>query len=175
VDLLQACQGGPPHADLRRLALVRLFERQLLGDARVQAALRWRGDDPDPDVRRVAFLLSLYTREKLLRALRERDPELHRQLAEMESGKLPALPDQPAQRQDEAAQESGAVAAANPAALVAELEGLVQRGLLPAEMLGKLKPLAHQNPLRVQALIDVTVSRIRSTGRQPPQAEEENA
>ncbi len=77
---------GTPHADLRRLALVRLLQRKLLHDPRVQAALRWRGDDADPEVRRVAFLLSLHTREKLLRALRQRDPELDRQLTELESG-----------------------------------------------------------------------------------------
>jgi ParB family chromosome partitioning protein len=76
---------GTPHADLRRWALVRLFERKLLHDPRVQSALRWRGDDPDPEVRRVAFLLSLYTREKLLQALRGRDPELNRQLTELEA------------------------------------------------------------------------------------------
>jgi ParB family chromosome partitioning protein len=75
-----------PHADLRKLALIRLYQRQLLHDPRVQAALRWRGDDPDPEVRRVAFLLSLHTREKLLAALRERDSELNRQLTELETG-----------------------------------------------------------------------------------------
>ena len=74
-----------PHADLRRLALVRLFARKLLHDPRVQSALRRRGDDPDAEVRRVAFLLSLYTREKLLQALRERDAELNRQLTELEA------------------------------------------------------------------------------------------
>ena len=76
---------GTPHADLRRLALVRLFARKLLHDPRVQSALRRRGDDPDAEVRRVAFLLSLYTREKLLQALRERDAELNRQLTELEA------------------------------------------------------------------------------------------
>jgi ParB family chromosome partitioning protein len=76
---------GTPHADLRRLALIRLFERKLLHDSRAQLALRWRGDDPDPEVRRIAFLLSLYTRDRLLRALRERDAELNRQLTELES------------------------------------------------------------------------------------------
>jgi ParB family chromosome partitioning protein len=75
-----------PHADLRRLALLRLFQRGLLQDPRSQAALRWRGDDADGEVRRVAFLLSLYTREKLLTTLRERDAELNRQLTELESG-----------------------------------------------------------------------------------------
>jgi ParB family chromosome partitioning protein len=73
-----------PHADLRRLALLRLLQRGLLHDPRVQAALRWRGEDPDAEVRRVAFLLSLHTRANLLRALRERDPELQRQLGELE-------------------------------------------------------------------------------------------
>ena len=78
---------GTAHADLRRLALIRLFERNLLHDPRVQSALRWRGDDQDPEVRRVAFLLSLFTREKLLRALRDRDPELNRQITELETAK----------------------------------------------------------------------------------------
>jgi ParB family chromosome partitioning protein len=85
---------GVNHADLRRLALIRLYQRGLLGDGRVQAALRWRGDDPDPEVRRVAFLLSLHTREKLLHALRDSDPELKRQLADLESGALPAAQSQ---------------------------------------------------------------------------------
>ncbi len=46
---------GTPHADLRRLALVRLYQRKLLQDQRVQSALRWRGEDQDAEVRRVAF------------------------------------------------------------------------------------------------------------------------
>src|SRR5262249_24761166 len=50
----------------------------------VQAALRWRSEDADADVRRTAFLLSLYTRERLAKALRERDAELDRQLVELE-------------------------------------------------------------------------------------------
>jgi ParB family chromosome partitioning protein len=81
---------GTSHADLRRLALLRLFQRHLLHDPRAQAALRWRGDDPDPEVRRVAFLLSLHTREKLLQALRSRDPELDRQLTELEGASAEA-------------------------------------------------------------------------------------
>ncbi|MBY0228595.1 MAG: HEAT repeat domain-containing protein [Gemmataceae bacterium] len=76
---------GTAHADLRRLALVRLMERKLLHDPRAESALRWRGDDPDPEVRRVAFLLSLHTRGNLLAALRQRDPDLARQLAELEA------------------------------------------------------------------------------------------
>ena len=80
-----------------------LYQRRLLHDPRVQAALRWRGEDPDPEVRRVAFLLSLHTREKLLKALRQRDAELQRQLAELEAGSLPAMQKEgePAEEEDE--------------------------------------------------------------------------
>ena len=73
-----------PHADVRRLALVRLFERKLLGSERVQAALRWRGEDPDAEIRRVAFLFSLVPHPALLGVLRQRDAELDRQLSELE-------------------------------------------------------------------------------------------
>ncbi len=75
---------GAEHADVRRSALLRLHRRGLLGDPGVQAALRRRVEDPDPDVRRVAFLLALQTRKPLLDALRARDPEVQRQLAELE-------------------------------------------------------------------------------------------
>src|SRR5207249_7486053 len=37
------------------------------------------------DVRRTAFLLSLFTRGRLVQTLRTRDPELHRQLVELET------------------------------------------------------------------------------------------
>jgi ParB family chromosome partitioning protein len=167
---------GTPHADMRRTALVRLFERKLLHDPRAQSALRWRGDDPDPEVRRVAFLLSLYTREKLLKALRERDPELQRQLAELESGTLPALKEQPASRQSKTVQAAEAVETANPADLSAQLERLAQQGLLPAEMLDKLKQMTQQNTFRVQALLDVIASQVRTAGgRRGQQAEEEDS
>ena len=56
----------------------------MLGDPAVQSALRRRAEDADPEVRRTAFLLSLHTRERLLEALRSVDPELQRQLAELE-------------------------------------------------------------------------------------------
>jgi ParB family chromosome partitioning protein len=79
------------YADLRRLALLRLYQRKMLQDTNVQAALRWRGEDGDGEVRRVAFLLSVCTRDKLMRTLRERDTELDRQLVELESGNLPAM------------------------------------------------------------------------------------
>ncbi len=73
------------HADLRRLALLRLYKRKLLHDGRVHAALRWRVNDGDAEVRRIAFLLSLHTSDKLLRTLRGKDRELSRQVAELEA------------------------------------------------------------------------------------------
>jgi len=85
------------HADVRRLALIRLFQRRLLGQPRVRSAIRWRTEDADADVRRTAFLLALLTREKLAQALRARDPELDRQLAELETfGQAPAKKDKAA-------------------------------------------------------------------------------
>jgi ParB family transcriptional regulator, chromosome partitioning protein len=73
------------HADVRRAALVRLYRRGLLDEPAVQSALRRRAEDADPEVRRTAFLLSLHTRDRLLQVLRSRDPELQRQLVELES------------------------------------------------------------------------------------------
>jgi len=75
---------GSPHADVRRAALLRLADRGLLGDPAAQSAFRRRAEDPDAEVRRVAFLLALQARPALLRALRLRDPELERQLADLE-------------------------------------------------------------------------------------------
>ncbi|AGA27678.1 HEAT repeat domain-containing protein [Singulisphaera acidiphila] len=72
------------YADVRRLAIIRLFQRGLLQDQGVQTALHRRGEDVDPEVRRTAFLLLLSTRESLLEALRRRDPDLQRQLLELE-------------------------------------------------------------------------------------------
>ncbi|WP_406694960.1 HEAT repeat domain-containing protein [Singulisphaera sp. Ch08] len=80
------------HADVRRLAIVRLFQRGMLKDQGVQTALRRRGEDEDPEVRRTAFLLSLYTREPLLEALRRRDPDLQRQLLELEGASAEVEP-----------------------------------------------------------------------------------
>ncbi len=74
------------HADLRRLALVRLYQRKLLELPAVQGALRWRGEDRDSGVRQTAFLVSLHTRPALVTPLRARDEQLHRQVAELEAG-----------------------------------------------------------------------------------------
>jgi ParB family chromosome partitioning protein len=136
---------GSSHADLRRLALVRLFQRGLLHDLRAQAALRWRGDDGDPEVRRVAFLLSLHTREKLLRALRERDPELERQLTELASGTLPKMQEAAAGNKGSKAKSEVPAGAADlagmtdPAAIVTRVEELMQQGALPPQLAGMLE------------------------------------
>jgi len=70
-------------ADVRRLALVRFFQRKLLGEPEVQAALRRHQGDDDADVRRAAFLVALTARPALAEALRARDRDLHRQLWEL--------------------------------------------------------------------------------------------
>jgi ParB family chromosome partitioning protein len=72
-------------ADVRRLALVRFFQRKLLDEAEVQSALRRHEGDADADVRRAAFLVSLTTRPALVEALRARDKDLHRQIWELET------------------------------------------------------------------------------------------
>lgn len=70
-------------ADIRRLVLVRFFQRKLLGDAEVLSAVRRSQGDADPDVRRAAFLVAVMSRPALADALRARDRELHRQLWEL--------------------------------------------------------------------------------------------
>jgi ParB family chromosome partitioning protein len=148
---LVALRSG--YADLRRLALLRLYQRKLVHDLRVQAALRWRGEDPDPEVRRLAFLLSLYTRERLLNALRERDAELNRQLTELESGSLKVATeetsaDSSAEESPEEPSEAEATAAvAAPAAgptdllrtLRSRFDSLVQSGLVAPQMVDYLR------------------------------------
>src|SRR6185503_14360412 len=77
--------------DIRRLALVRCFQRKLLDAPAVLSALRRHGGDPDADVRRAAFLVSVMTRPALAEALRARDKDLQRQLTELETfGQKPA-------------------------------------------------------------------------------------
>jgi ParB family chromosome partitioning protein len=70
-------------ADIRRLALVRFYQRKLLADGEVISALRRHQGDPDADVRRAAFLVAVMSRPALTDALRARDRDLHRQLWEL--------------------------------------------------------------------------------------------
>lgn len=92
---LIASQAG--QVETRRLALVRAMQRGLLDDARIAGVLRRRGEDPDADVRHTAFLVSLLSREKLAKALRERDKDLHRQLFELETFAIEPKPGAAAQ------------------------------------------------------------------------------
>jgi ParB family chromosome partitioning protein len=76
---------GSKHADVRRLALLRLYRRGLLESGGVGPALGRRLEDEDAEVRRVAFLLAVCTRERLIKALRGLDTELDRQFVELET------------------------------------------------------------------------------------------
>ena len=72
--------------DIRRLSLVRLYQRkQLLAVPQVRTALRRHEDDKDASVRQMAFLVSLMSESSLAEALRARDKDLHRQLWELET------------------------------------------------------------------------------------------
>jgi ParB family chromosome partitioning protein len=144
------------HADLRRLALIRLYQRKLLQDAGVQAALRWRGEDGDPEVRRVAFLLSLHTRDRLLKALRGRDPELDRQVVELESGALPAMEEKPGEPAPPPVQAvpaaAGSPAPAHVNALISHLERLAGQMKWPPQLLEQLKKMAQSGVMLRQIL-----------------------
>ena len=81
---------GSKHGDVRAAALARFYERKLLDDPRVRSAVRRRLEDDDPGVRRVAFLVSVLARFGLANYLRRADPELHRQLNELQGTDTPA-------------------------------------------------------------------------------------
>ncbi|MCB9636121.1 MAG: HEAT repeat domain-containing protein, partial [Sandaracinus sp.] len=71
--------------DVRRAALVRLFERGLLTAAGVGVLLRRHVDDPDANVRAMAFLVSVASQPPLAEALRAVDEDLDRRLTELET------------------------------------------------------------------------------------------
>lgn len=75
-------------ADVRGTALIRLFQRNMLGDALVRSTLRRHLEDTDAGVRRQAFLVTLLSQNKLATAIRTRDKEIHRQLFELETHTL---------------------------------------------------------------------------------------
>jgi ParB family chromosome partitioning protein len=78
------------YGDVRAAALTRFSERRLLDDPRVRSAVRRRLEDGDPGVRRVAFLVSVLARFNLANYLRRADPDLHRQLNELQGADKPA-------------------------------------------------------------------------------------
>ncbi|MEO9068315.1 MAG: HEAT repeat domain-containing protein, partial [Caldimonas sp.] len=75
--------------DIRRTALVRFYQRDMLDTAEVQAALRRFSADADASVRQAAFLVSLLATPKLAAALRFRDKQVHRLLHDIESAPDP--------------------------------------------------------------------------------------
>ncbi|QJW99535.1 HEAT repeat domain-containing protein [Frigoriglobus tundricola] len=74
------------YGDIRVAALTLTYERRLLDETAVQSAIRRRLEDADAGVRKVAFLLSVLSKGHLATVLRASDPELHRQLNEIEAG-----------------------------------------------------------------------------------------
>jgi ParB family transcriptional regulator, chromosome partitioning protein len=72
-------------ADARSLALVRMFQRKMLADRRVEAAIRRAGEDADAVVRQHAFMVGLLSKERLAAVLRFREVGIHRQLHNLES------------------------------------------------------------------------------------------
>ena len=86
-------------ADIRKAAMIRCFQLGLLGDMRVEAALRRMCEDHDANLRLNAYLITLLRRPTLAKALRSRDEVIHRQLFDIENygksyekGKEPELP-----------------------------------------------------------------------------------
>jgi ParB family chromosome partitioning protein len=72
-------------ADSRRIGLIRLMQRKLLGDADAAAGIRRKIEDADADVRKTACLLLVLSSKKLADAIRERDDDINRQLSDLES------------------------------------------------------------------------------------------
>ena len=77
------------HGDVRAASLLRSKERWLLDDPAVQSAIRRRLEDADAGVRKVAFLLSVLSKDQLAAVLRASDTELNRQLNELEKAEKP--------------------------------------------------------------------------------------
>jgi len=89
---LQALQSR--YADLQRAAMIRLFQRGLLGVTEVKRAIALLQDHTDALVRHTAFLVSILSQGKLSKILKVREKDLARQLQELEDFEL--LAKQPA-------------------------------------------------------------------------------
>ncbi len=91
---ITALRAGKP--DIRKLAIIRTWQRELIDHPDVRSALRRYGADDDAEVRRTAFLVSLYRRPRVADAMRARDEQIHRKLHEIETapelGQKPADP-----------------------------------------------------------------------------------
>ncbi len=81
---------GSKYGDVRAGALARFYERRVLDDPRVRSGRPRRLEGADAGVRRVAFLVSVLARFNLANYLRRADPDLHRQLNELQGSDKPA-------------------------------------------------------------------------------------
>ena len=103
---LQALQSR--YADLQRAALIRLFQRKMLDDINVKRAILLAQDHADAQLRHTAFLVSVLSQKTLAQALKTREPDLARQLQELEDFELLADAETPqAESEIKAPSESG--------------------------------------------------------------------
>lgn len=94
LSLLEGVYGDSPKAslqalsvaqpDLQRAALIRLYQRHLLQDMEVQRALLLAQSDNDANLRHTAFLVAILSQANLTQALKALEPDLARQLQELE-------------------------------------------------------------------------------------------
>lgn len=98
LSLLEAVYGNSPkaslqaisvaQADLQRAALIRLYQRNLLQEMEVQRALLLAQADNDPNLRHTAFLVAILSQALLTQVLKALEPDLARQLQELEDFEL---------------------------------------------------------------------------------------
>ncbi|WP_298609700.1 HEAT repeat domain-containing protein [uncultured Thiothrix sp.] len=98
LSLLEKLYGDSPkaslqalavaQADLQRAALIRLYQRKLLQDMEVQRALLLAQSDNDANLRHTAFLVGILSQANLTQALKTLEPDLARQLQELEDFEL---------------------------------------------------------------------------------------
>lgn len=72
------------YSDLQRAALIRLYQRNVLNDPEVKQVLLLTQEAQEPQLRHTAFLVSILSQKTLSQALKTREPDLARQLQELE-------------------------------------------------------------------------------------------
>lgn len=77
-----------PQPDLQRAALIRLYQRNLLQEMEVQRALLLAQSANDANLRHTAFLVAILSQTNLTQALKALEPDLARQLQELEDFEL---------------------------------------------------------------------------------------
>ncbi|HMT91709.1 HEAT repeat domain-containing protein [uncultured Thiothrix sp.] len=98
LSLLETVYGNSPKAslqalsipqpDLQRAALIRLYQRNLLQEMEVQRALLLAQPANDANLRHTAFLVAILSQANLTQALKALEPDLARQLQELEDFEL---------------------------------------------------------------------------------------